>query len=73
MTLPPVRRPAMVNAGSPAPAAKSKTTESGLSFAGESKASVIAVGQCAAASTQESSPRALAAASHGLRFVTAEV
>jgi len=63
----------MVSAGSPVPAAKSKTTESGLRFAAESRASVIAVCQCAAASTHESCPRARAAASHGLRFVTAEV
>ncbi len=69
MTRPATRRSAMVNAGSPDPAAKSSTRESGFSLAAESSASVIAVFQLAAAPVHRSLTRARAAASHESRSV----
>ena len=64
MTLPPIRRCATLNAGSPEPAARSSTIESGSSAAAASSASVIAVFQSAEALAQRSLTRARAAASH---------
>jgi hypothetical protein len=66
-----VKRSAMVSAGSPDPAAKSSTTELGVSAAAESSACVIAVFQRAAHSAHRSLTRALAAASHESRAVIA--
>jgi hypothetical protein len=69
MTLPRLTRSAMLSAGSPDPAAKSSTTELGVSAAAESSASVIAVFQRAAHAAHRSLARACAAASHESRVV----
>src|SRR5215469_11522246 len=60
-------RSALVSAGSPDPAAKSSTTESGEIAAADSSASVIAVFQRAEHSAHRPLTRARAAASHELR------
>src|SRR5437763_11616441 len=69
MTFPVERRGAIVNAGSPDPAAKSSTAHSGFIAAKESSASVIAWFQRTEASAQGSLTRARAAASHESRPV----
>ena len=69
MILPQMARSALVSAGSPDPAAKSSTTESGVSAAAKSSASVIAVFQRAEHSVRWLLTHARAAASHGFPFV----
>src|SRR5437660_10132432 len=58
MTLPAIRRSAMLQAGSPDPAATSSTTESAPSAAAASRASVIALFQSAEALAQRWRKRA---------------